>query len=52
VKAVYHQVQDISVDEPQSDTSTSIIEITNSDSESSVHIQVLQWAEVKNSDLA
>jgi hypothetical protein len=46
------EVHDISADEPRSDTSTSEVEITNSDSESSVDIQALQWVEVKNSGLA
>jgi hypothetical protein len=42
-------VEDISVDKVVSDTSMTEAEATDSDSDSSVDIQTLQWTEVKNS---
>jgi hypothetical protein len=45
------KVEDISVDGSRNDTSTSAVEITDSDSDSSVGIRALQWVEVKNSGL-
>jgi hypothetical protein len=46
------EVEDISVDEPRRDASTSEVKITDSDSDNSVDIQPLQWMEVKTSDLS
>jgi hypothetical protein len=43
------EVEDISVEKSWSDIYTSEAEITDSDSDTSVHIQTVQWVEVKNS---
>jgi hypothetical protein len=45
------EMEDISVDDPRSDFSTSKAEITDSHSESCVDIQAVQWVEMRNSGL-
>jgi hypothetical protein len=45
------EVENVCVDEPDSYTSVSEVETTNSVSDSSVAIQALQWVEMKSSGL-